>query len=139
MPIGPDEVQRIAAHALGCEAKDMTVVCRRMGGAFGGKESQAALIATIAALMAGRTGRPCKLRLDRDVDMIMTGKRHDFDLSDQRSEGVEQEREEKKRSLISELEKGQVRMGVVKNITDFGAFVELERSVDVLNNINVMS
>jgi xanthine dehydrogenase large subunit len=73
----PDEVQRIAAHALDCEAKDMTVVCRRMGGAFGGKESQAALIATIAALLAGRTGRPCKLRLDRDVDMIMTGKRHD--------------------------------------------------------------
>ncbi|MBT8108515.1 MAG: xanthine dehydrogenase molybdopterin binding subunit [Gammaproteobacteria bacterium] len=73
----PDEVQRIAAHALDCEAKDMTVVCRRMGGAFGGKESQAALIATIAALLAGRTGRPCKLRLDRDADMIMTGKRHD--------------------------------------------------------------
>ncbi len=74
----PDEVQRIAAHAVGCEAKDMTVVCRRMGGAFGGKESQAALIGTIAALMAARTARPCKLRLDRDVDMVMTGKRHDF-------------------------------------------------------------
>ena len=74
----PDEVQRIVAHALRRKAKDMTVVCRRMGGAFGGKESQAALIGAIAALMAGRTGRPCKLRLDRDVDMIMTGKRHDF-------------------------------------------------------------
>ena len=49
-----------------------------MGGAFGGKESQAATIACIAALMTVRTGRPCKLRLDRDADMIMTGKRHDF-------------------------------------------------------------
>jgi xanthine dehydrogenase large subunit len=49
-----------------------------MGGAFGGKESQAALIACIAALMTVKSGRSCKLRLDRDDDMIMTGKRHDF-------------------------------------------------------------
>jgi xanthine dehydrogenase large subunit len=49
-----------------------------MGGAFGGKESQAALIACVAALASDKTGRPCKLRLDRDDDMIMTGKRHDF-------------------------------------------------------------
>jgi xanthine dehydrogenase large subunit len=49
-----------------------------MGGAFGGKETQAATIACIAAIMAARTGRPCKLRLDRDDDMVMTGKRHDF-------------------------------------------------------------
>ncbi len=74
----PDEVQRIVAHALRRDAKDITVVCRRMGGAFGGKESQAALIGVIAALVANKTGRPCKLRLDRDDDMVMTGKRHDF-------------------------------------------------------------
>jgi xanthine dehydrogenase large subunit len=74
----PDEVQRIIAHATNREAKDIVVVCRRMGGAFGGKESQAALIGVIAALAADKTGRPCKLRLDRDDDMIMTGKRHDF-------------------------------------------------------------
>jgi xanthine dehydrogenase large subunit len=74
----PDEVQRIIAHATTREAKDIVVICRRMGGAFGGKESQAALIAVIAALAADKTGRPCKLRLDRDDDMIMTGKRHDF-------------------------------------------------------------
>jgi xanthine dehydrogenase large subunit len=74
----PDEVQRIVAHATNREAKDVVVICRRMGGAFGGKESQAALIACIAALAADKTGRPCKLRLDRDVDMLMTGKRHDF-------------------------------------------------------------
>ncbi len=74
----PDEVQRIVGHALQRDAKDVTVVCRRMGGAFGGKESQAALIGVIAALAAHKTGRPCKLRLDRDDDMVMTGKRHDF-------------------------------------------------------------
>jgi xanthine dehydrogenase large subunit len=74
----PDEVQRMIAHATNRDAKDIVVICRRMGGAFGGKESQAALIAIIAALAVDKTGRPCKLRLDRDDDMIMTGKRHDF-------------------------------------------------------------
>ncbi len=74
----PDEVQTLVANATGRSAKDVTVICRRMGGAFGGKESQAALIACIAALASDKTGRPCKLRLDRDDDMVMTGKRHDF-------------------------------------------------------------
>ncbi len=74
----PDEVQRMIAHATRRAAKDIVVICRRMGGAFGGKESQAALIGVIAAVAADKTGRPCNLRLDRDDDMIMTGKRHDF-------------------------------------------------------------
>ncbi|MGI9238417.1 MAG: xanthine dehydrogenase molybdopterin binding subunit, partial [Woeseiaceae bacterium] len=74
----PDEVQTMIAHATQRLSKDVVVICRRMGGAFGGKESQAALIAIIAAVAADKTGRPCKLRLDRDDDMIMTGKRHDF-------------------------------------------------------------
>ena len=74
----PGEVQHLVAAAIGKESKDVVVECRRMGGAFGGKESQAALIACIAGLMAQKTGKPCKLRLDRDDDMIMTGKRHDF-------------------------------------------------------------
>ncbi|HLT89486.1 MAG TPA: xanthine dehydrogenase molybdopterin binding subunit [Woeseiaceae bacterium] len=74
----PGEVQQLVAAALGRQAKDVVVSCRRMGGAFGGKESQAALIACIAAVMAWKTGRPCKLRLDRDDDMLLTGKRHDF-------------------------------------------------------------
>jgi xanthine dehydrogenase large subunit len=74
----PDEVQHLVAHATAREAKDVICICRRMGGAFGGKETQAATIACIAAIMAARTGRPCKLRLDRDDDMVMTGKRHDF-------------------------------------------------------------
>ena len=74
----PDEVQHLVADATGRSAKDVVCICRRMGGAFGGKESQAATIACIAAIMTVKTGRACKLRLDRDDDMIMTGKRHDF-------------------------------------------------------------
>jgi xanthine dehydrogenase large subunit len=74
----PSEVQQIIAHALGVPANLVTVQCRRMGGGFGGKETQPALIAAAAAIMARATCRPVKLRLDRDVDMEMTGKRHDF-------------------------------------------------------------
>ncbi|MBT8137789.1 MAG: xanthine dehydrogenase molybdopterin binding subunit [Gammaproteobacteria bacterium] len=74
----PGEVQHKVAHAIGTEAKDVVVECRRMGGGFGGKETQPALIACIAAVVAQRTGRPAKLRLDRDTDMLLTGKRHDF-------------------------------------------------------------
>jgi xanthine dehydrogenase large subunit len=74
----PTEVQHIVAHALGTHYHAITVQCRRMGGGFGGKESQAALIAAAAAVLARKTGRPVKLRLDRDADMIITGKRHDF-------------------------------------------------------------
>ena len=74
----PTEVQHLVARAL--RIPDHAVVCetRRMGGGFGGKESQASLIACIAALLAAKTRRPVKLRLDRDDDMRLTGKRHDF-------------------------------------------------------------
>ena len=74
----PTEVQHIVAHALGLRAHSVTVQCRRMGGGFGGKESQPALVAAAAAILALKTGCPVKLRLDRDSDMIITGKRHDF-------------------------------------------------------------
>ena len=74
----PTEVQSVVAHALAARTHRIVVQCRRMGGGFGGKESQAALIAAAAAILAHKTGRPVKLRLDRDVDMLMTGKRHDF-------------------------------------------------------------
>jgi len=74
----PSEVQQIVAHALGVPANLVIVQCRRMGGGFGGKETQPALLAAAAAIMARGTGRPVKLRLDRDTDMEMTGKRHDF-------------------------------------------------------------
>src|SRR5262249_57726762 len=72
------ELQHMVAHVLGLPNAAVTVEVRRMGGAFGGKESQAAQWAAIAALAARITGRPCKIRLDRDDDMTMTGKRHDF-------------------------------------------------------------
>ncbi len=74
----PSEVQHTIAHALGCRNADITVEVRRMGGGFGGKETQAAIFAVIASLLARKTGRPVKARVDRDDDMIMTGKRHDF-------------------------------------------------------------
>jgi xanthine dehydrogenase large subunit len=74
----PSEVQQIVARALGRRSNAVTVQCRRMGGGFGGKETQPALIAAAAAVLAHKTGRPVKLRLDRDVDMLATGKRHDF-------------------------------------------------------------
>jgi xanthine dehydrogenase large subunit len=74
----PSEVQHIVARVLAVPDNAITVECRRMGGGFGGKESQASQWAAIAALAARATGRPCKLRLDRDDDFVTTGKRHDF-------------------------------------------------------------
>ncbi len=74
----PSEVQHLVARMLGRADNAVTVEVRRMGGAFGGKETQAAAFACIAALAAHRTGRPAKLRPGRDDDMRMTGKRHDF-------------------------------------------------------------
>lgn len=74
----PTEMQHAVAHMLGWAAHQVSVECRRMGGAFGGKESQSAQVACAAALGAWHTGRAVKLRLDRDDDMRITGKRHDF-------------------------------------------------------------
>ena len=74
----PTEVQHLVARTLGKPDSAVTVEVRRLGGAFGGKETQAALIAVIAAQLSARSGRPVKLRLDRDDDMLLTGKRHDF-------------------------------------------------------------
>ncbi|MGH8689869.1 MAG: xanthine dehydrogenase molybdopterin binding subunit, partial [Burkholderiales bacterium] len=74
----PTEVQHLVAAALGVPNAKVTVELRRLGGGFGGKETQAALYAVAAALLARATGRPVKLRADRDDDMIGTGKRHDF-------------------------------------------------------------
>ncbi len=74
----PSEVQHCVAAMLGLPSAMVTVEVRRMGGGFGGKESQASQWACLAALAARVTGKPCKLRLDRDDDMVMTGKRHDM-------------------------------------------------------------
>jgi xanthine dehydrogenase large subunit len=74
----PSEMQHVIAHALHIPSHHVQVECRRMGGGFGGKESQSALWAGVAALCAWYLKRPVKLRADRDDDMIVTGKRHEF-------------------------------------------------------------
>ncbi len=74
----PTEVQHIVGRILGIPDAFITVETRRMGGGFGGKESQACAWAAIAALGARVTGAPCKVRLDRDDDFALTGKRHAF-------------------------------------------------------------
>ena len=74
----PSEVQLIVAHALGIRQNAVTVNVRRMGGGFGGKETQGNLFAVVAALAAKKWNRACKIRPDRDDDMSATGKRHDF-------------------------------------------------------------
>ena len=74
----PTEVQHIVARILAVPDAFVSVETRRMGGGFGGKESQACAWAAIAALGAQVTGAPCKVRLDRDDDFVLTGKRHDF-------------------------------------------------------------
>jgi xanthine dehydrogenase large subunit len=74
----PAEGQRGVADVLGLPFNAVKVENRRMGGGFGGKESQSTIIAAIAALGAWKTRRPVKLRLDRDDDMIITGKRHHY-------------------------------------------------------------
>nr|WP_236841907.1 xanthine dehydrogenase molybdopterin binding subunit [Bosea sp. PAMC 26642] len=74
----PSEVQHMVAAVLGVGSHAVTVEIRRMGGGFGGKETQSNLFAVVAALSARTLKRPVKLRPDRDDDMIITGKRHDF-------------------------------------------------------------
>ncbi len=76
----PSEVQHIVARVLAVPDSFVTCTVRRMGGGFGGKETQATQWAVIAALAASITGRACKYRLDRDADMVLTGKRHDFHI-----------------------------------------------------------
>lgn len=74
----PTEIQVMVAQALGIPHASVTVNMRRMGGGFGGKETQGNLFAVVAALAARKTGRAVKIRPDRDDDMSITGKRHDF-------------------------------------------------------------
>ena len=74
----PTEIQHKVAEALGVPMHAVRVEVRRMGGGFGGKESQGNALAVACAVAASMTGRPCKMRYDRDDDMVITGKRHDF-------------------------------------------------------------
>ncbi|MDR6757643.1 xanthine dehydrogenase large subunit [Mycoplana sp. BE70] len=77
----PSEVQHMVGHALGVPSNAVTVQVRRMGGGFGGKETQSNQFAAIAAIAAKKLKRPVKFRPDRDEDMTATGKRHDFLVS----------------------------------------------------------
>ncbi|MEO6607727.1 MAG: xanthine dehydrogenase molybdopterin binding subunit [Aestuariivirga sp.] len=77
----PTEIQHCVAAMLGVDDAKIVCECRRMGGGFGGKESQAAQWAALASLAAHKLGRPAKCRLDRDDDMMLTGKRHDFEVT----------------------------------------------------------
>jgi xanthine dehydrogenase large subunit len=74
----PTEVQKLVAEVLDISLNKVQVEIRRMGGGFGGKETQAAPLACIAAIVANKTGRPVKYRMSRSDDMVMTGKRHPF-------------------------------------------------------------
>ena len=74
----PSEIQHKVSHALSLPMHAVRVEIRRMGGGFGGKESQGNALALACAIAARMTGRPCKMRYDRDDDMHITGKRHGF-------------------------------------------------------------
>jgi xanthine dehydrogenase large subunit len=76
----PSEVQHMVGHVLGVPSNAITVQVRRMGGGFGGKETQSNLFAAIAAVAAKKHGVAVKIRPDRDDDMTATGKRHDFKI-----------------------------------------------------------
>ena len=77
----PTEIQHKVAHAIGLPMHAVRVETRRMGGGFGGKESQGNALAVACAIAARQTGKPCKMRYDRDDDMTITGKRHAFRIS----------------------------------------------------------
>ena len=74
----PSETQQIIAKMLNQKSNSITVIVRRIGGGFGGKETQSFIFAAICTLLAKKTKLPVKLRMDRDDDIIITGKRHDF-------------------------------------------------------------
>ncbi|MEO0701202.1 MAG: xanthine dehydrogenase molybdopterin binding subunit [Pseudomonadota bacterium] len=91
----PTEIQHKVADALGRPMNAVRVEVRRMGGGFGGKESQGNALAVACAIVADATGRPAKMRYDRDDDFVITGKRHDFRIeyragvdTDGRIEGI---------------------------------------------------
>ncbi|MEY8837747.1 molybdopterin cofactor-binding domain-containing protein, partial [Cribrihabitans sp. XS_ASV171] len=77
----PTEIQHKVADAIGLPMHAVRVETRRMGGGFGGKESQGNALAVACAVAARLTGKPCKMRYDRDDDMVVTGKRHAFEIA----------------------------------------------------------
>ncbi len=109
----PTETQHVVAHALGLSAKDVVCQVKRMGGGFGGKESQAAPFAAMAALVAMKLKRPARLCLTKDDDMIMTGKRNPFE--NEYKVGFDQN--------------GKILSLDVKLFSDAGAYADLSTSI----------
>lgn len=109
----PSETQHVVAHALGLNLNDVVCIVKRMGGGFGGKESQAAPFAAMAALVAQKLNRPARLCLSKDDDMQMTGKRHPF--LHQYQVGFDDQ------GIITALD--------VKMYSDAGAYADLSSSI----------
>lgn len=109
----PTETQHVVAHALGLPDKDVVCVVKRMGGGFGGKESQAAPFAAMAALAATKLKRPVRICLTKDDDMIMTGKRNPFE--NEYKVGFDQE--------------GRILSLDVSLFSDAGAYADLSTSI----------
>lgn len=109
----PTETQHVVAHALNLPDKDVVCQVKRMGGGFGGKESQAAPFAAMAALAAHKLKRPVRICLTKDDDMIMTGKRNPFE--NQYKVGFD--------------EKGRILSMDVKLFSDAGAYADLSTSI----------
>jgi len=109
----PTETQHLCAHALGLNYSEVVCEVKRMGGGFGGKESQAAHFAAMAALVAHKLKRPARLALTKDDDMMMTGKRHPF----------------KAKFTVGFNEKGKI-LGLQSQLyADAGAYTDLTPSI----------
>lgn len=109
----PTETQHVVAHALGLPDKDVICQVKRMGGGFGGKESQAAPFAAMAALCAMKLKRPVRICLTKDDDMIMTGKRNPFE--NEYTVGFDQD--------------GRILAMDVRLFSDAGAYADLSTSI----------
>lgn len=109
----PTEVQHVVAHALGIKYHQVISTVKRMGGAFGGKESQAAQFAAMAALVAQKTGRPARLILNKDDDMRATGKRNPF----------------KNHYRVAYDEKGRILALKVELYSNAGAYADLSTAI----------
>ncbi len=109
----PTEVQHVVAEALGLQQSQVVCVVKRMGGAFGGKESQASPFAAMAALVASQLNRPARMALEKDDDMRITGKRHPF----------------KNFYEVGFDEKGKILGLKVQLYSDGGAYLDLSHSV----------
>lgn len=109
----PTETQHVVAKACGLDFKDVVCITKRLGGGFGGKESQAAPIAAFAALVAKKTQRPARLVLSKDDDMIITGKRNPFQISYE----------------VGFSEKGEIQALKAQLFSDGGAYADLSTAI----------